>query len=359
MEPEPTPPPPLRPARIPPLTLHVIRYLILTVMVGFGLYLLLPQIAGLEKSIDTVRALPPALVVLAALMQIGNYGGTGLMMSTLAELVDSRIAIIRGTIIAVAAASVGLIAGGTVGNTAITYRWARGSGVRRLGAALCATIPLLLIHLTLLSVSVVGLISLFFIGQLTVIEVVGFAVVLVILVIIIGIVLYGMARPAGLKARAMPWVARYHLRRHQPFEPADVDDFVDQLVNTGLVLRKGWHGPAAGAVVNIVFDMATLYLLFLAAGYRVPVGVLLAGYGLPLLVGRLPIVPGGVGVVEATMTAIFVALGAPPDATLIATLGYRLFSFWLPTLLGFPLAVYLQRVARPPAEPGNGQTAAA
>jgi len=70
-------------------------------------------------------------------------------------------------------------------------------------------------------------------------------------------------------------------------------------------------------------------------------------------------VPGGVGVVEATMTAIFVALGAPPDATLIATLGYRLFSFWLPTLLGFPLAVYLQRVARPPAEPGNGQTAAA
>lgn len=359
MEPEPTPPPPLRPARIPPLTVHVLRYLILIVMAGFGLYLLLPQIAGLEESFRTVEGLPPGLVILAALMQIGNYGGTGLMMYALAELVDSRIAIARGTIIAVAAASVGLVAGGTVGNTAITYRWVRGSGVRRLGAALCATIPLFLIHLMLLFVSVVGLVSLFFIGELTVIEVSGFALVLVILLLIIGIVLFGMARPGSLKMRAMPWVALYHKRRHQPFDPRDVDDFVDQMVNTGLVLRKGWHGPAAGAVVNIVFDMATLYLLFLAAGYQVPLGVLLAGYGLPLLVGRLPIVPGGVGVVEATMTAIFVALGAPADATLIATLGYRLFSFWLPTLLGFPLAVYLQRVARPPAEPGNGQTAAA
>ena len=83
----------------------------------------------------------------------------------------------------------------------------------------------------------------------------------------------------------------------------------------------------------------------------------LPGYGLPSLVGRLPIVPGGVGIVEATMTAIFVALGAPPDATLIATLGYRLFSFWVPTFLGFPLALYLQRVARPPVDAGNSQAA--
>ena len=166
METEPTPPP-LRPARIPPVTIHILRFLVLIITVGFGLHLLLPQIAGLEKSVDSVRALPPALVALAALMQVGNYGGTGLMMYSLAALVGSRLSVIRGTIISVAGASVGLVAGGTVGNSAVTYRWVRGSGTRRLGAALCATIPLLLIHLMLLLVSVIGLVSLFFIGELT------------------------------------------------------------------------------------------------------------------------------------------------------------------------------------------------
>ena len=356
METEPTPPP-LRPARIPPVTIHILRFLVLIITVGFGLHLLLPQIAGLEKSVDSVRALPPALVALAALMQVGNYGGTGLMMYSLAALVGSRLSVIRGTIISVAGASVGLVAGGTVGNSAVTYRWVRGSGTRRLGAALCATIPLLLIHLMLLLVSVIGLVSLFFIGELTAVEVAGFTLVLVILILIFAMALYGMYRPDSLKRRATPWVARYHAWRRQPFDPGDVEDFVDQLVNTGLVLRKGWHGPAVGAVVNIFFDIATLYILFLAAGYQLPIGVALAGYGLPLLVGRLPIVPGGVGIVEATMTAIFVALGAPPDATLIATLGYRLFSFWVPTFLGFPLALYLQRVARPPVDAGNSQAA--
>ena len=355
MEPESTPTLPLRPARIPPLTMHVVRFVVLGIMVGFGLHLLLPQIAGLQDSVDHVRRLPPWLVVLAALMQVGNYGGTGLMMRALVQLVDNRLSVTRGGLIAVAAASVGLVTGGTVGNSAVTYRWVRGSGVRRLGAALCATLPLLLIHLALLLVSLIGLVSLFFIHQLTAIEVAGFAVVLALLVALIGLAIFGMARPARLIALATPWAARYHAWRGQPFDPRDVADHVDQLVNVALVLRRDWPGPALGAVVNLVADLATLYLLFLAAGYRVPVGVLLAGYGLPLLVGRLPIVPGGVGVVEATMTAIFASFGAPARATLIAVLGYRLFSFWVPTLLGFPLALYLQRVTRQPDPPAGSQ----
>ncbi len=356
--PEPQAPPalPLRPARIPPPTIHIVRFVVLGIMVGFGLHLLLPQIAGLQDSVDHVRRLPPGLVILAALMQLGNYGGTGLMMGALVKMVGGRLDIARGAIISVAAASVGLITGGTVGNSAVTYRWVRGSGVRRLGAALCATLPLLLIHLALLLVSLIGLVSLFFIHQLTAIEVAGFAVVLVLLVAIIGLALYGMARPARLIDLATPWFARYHTWRGQPFDPRDVAGHVDQLVNVALVLRRRWGGPALGAVVNLAADVTTLYLLFLATGYRVPVGVLLAGYGLPLLVGRLPLVPGGVGVVEATMTAIFASFGAPARATLIAVLGYRLFSFWLPTLLGFPLALYLQRVTRQPADAPNVTT---
>ena len=54
-----------------------------------------------------------------------------------------------------------------------------------------------------------------------------------------------------------------------------------------------------GAFLNISFDMMTLYFLFVVAGFPVSVGVLLTGYGVPLLLGRMAfLVPGGVGVVE-------------------------------------------------------------
>ncbi|MBP6786350.1 MAG: UPF0104 family protein [Candidatus Promineofilum sp.] len=353
MDPNPTRQPELRPARIPAFSIHLLRFIVMVVMVGLGVRLLLPQIADLEDAVTTIRAMPLWLVGIAALGQVGNYGGAGVMMATLAGLVDSRLPLLRGTIIAIAASSIGLVAGGTVGNTAITYRWVRGSGVRRLGAALCATIPLLLIVLALLLVAMVGLINLLLVHQLNAVEVAGFVAVLVMLGVLAAVVFYGMAHPPWLTARVTPILVRYYAWRRRPFAPEDAVDYVNKLINTGIVLRRGWHGPAAGAVINITSDIFTLYILFLAAGYRVSPGLLLAGYGLPLLVGRLPLVPGGVGVVEATMTAVFIGLGAPPHATVVATLGYRLFSFWIPTLLGFPLALYLQHVARPPEETPN------
>jgi hypothetical protein len=46
------------------------------------------------------------------------------------------------------------------------------------------------------------------------------------------------------------------------------------------------------------------------------------------------------------MTAIYVSLGAPTDVTVVVILIYRMISFWIPTLLGFPLALYLQLTAQ-------------
>jgi len=94
--------------------------------------------------------------------------------------------------------------------------------------------------------------------------------------------------------------------------------------------------------------MLTLFFLFLAAGHAINPGVLLAGYGLPLLLGKMAfVVPGGVGVVEGSMAALYNGLGVPDAVTVVVVLGYRLVSFWIPSLSGFPIAVYLQRSSRP------------
>ena len=93
-----------------------------------------------------------------------------------------------------------------------------------------------------------------------------------------------------------------------------------------------------------------LYFLFLAAGHPVNAAVLLTGYGLPLLFGRAAfILPGGVGIVEGSMAAIYTTLGVPDALSVVVVLGYRLISFWLPSLLGFLAVFILQRTKGRPA----------
>ena len=92
--------------------------------------------------------------------------------------------------------------------------------------------------------------------------------------------------------------------------------------------------------------MLTLYALFIAAGHPVSLGVLLTGYGLPLLLGKISFLPGGVGIVEATMAALYGGLGVPSGVTVVVILIYRLLSFWLPLLLGFPIMLYLQHTIK-------------
>ena len=48
----------------------------------------------------------------------------------------------------------------------------------------------------------------------------------------------------------------------------------------------------------------------------------------------VPITPGGLGFVEAGLTTVLVLAGASTDEAILATLIYRLFSFWLPAPIG-------------------------
>ena len=108
--------------------------------------------------------------------------------------------------------------------------------------------------------------------------------------------------------------------------------------------KDSWQRPLLGAVINTGFDMLTLYFFFIAEGYPVGPEILLVGYGLPLFLERWPLLPGGVGVVESTMVALYTGLGVPGSIAVVAVLSYRMFSFWIPTFIGFPIAFYLQRV---------------
>jgi uncharacterized membrane protein YbhN (UPF0104 family) len=92
--------------------------------------------------------------------------------------------------------------------------------------------------------------------------------------------------------------------------------------------RPVWALAFAFAAANWLWDCLTLALCFLAVGEGVPWQGLLLAYGAAQLAVNIPITPGGLGVVEGSLTIALVAYGGPKEATVAAVVLYRLISFW-------------------------------
>ena len=70
--------------------------------------------------------------------------------------------------------------------------------------------------------------------------------------------------------------------------------------------------------------------------------VLLAFFAAQLL-GTLPLTPGGLGFVEAGLTGTLALAGVAAGSAVLATLAYRLVSFWLPIPAGGVAAILHRR----------------
>ena len=82
-------------------------------------------------------------------------------------------------------------------------------------------------------------------------------------------------------------------------------------------------------------DLACLVSAFAAVGEPVPWHGLLLAYGVAQIVAVLPIVPGGLGLMEGSLAVILVGYGASRVAALAAVLVYRLVSYWLAIAVGW------------------------
>jgi len=86
---------------------------------------------------------------------------------------------------------------------------------------------------------------------------------------------------------------------------------------------------------NWVLDCGCLCLAFLAVGAPVPWHGLLLAYGAGQLAANLPVTPGGLGVVEGSMTIALVAFGGELATTATAVLLYRVLSYWVELPVGW------------------------
>jgi hypothetical protein len=104
------------------------------------------------------------------------------------------------------------------------------------------------------------------------------------------------------------------------------------------VVGPRWKRSLVMTVGRWAFDYATLLAALAAVGSHArPSLVLLAFCGAQVL-AQIPVTPGGLGFVEAGLTAMLTLAGVSGGNAVLATLAYRLVSYWLPLPVG--LAAY-------------------
>lgn len=95
--------------------------------------------------------------------------------------------------------------------------------------------------------------------------------------------------------------------------------------------------PLMYALVANSTEIAAVYVVFVAFGHLVNVGAVILAYGIANFAGSISILPGGVGIYEALMTAVLLSTGIPPSVSLPIIITYRV----LNTILQIPPGYYL------------------
>ena len=189
----------------------------------------------------------------------------------------------------------------------------------------------------------------------------------------------GAARPRGLRAvrrlrcrgarhwtRPLRWAGRVvqAVRNRVKRKAEPMTGLADRLVfernRIRDVLGKRWKAAMLLSSGRLAFDFGTLLATIRATGVKPNPSLVLLAYAVAGLLALIPITPGGLGIVEAGLSALLILAGVPGGDAVVATLAYRIISYWLPILVGpFAYLAFRLRYGQPRGGGGAGPALAA
>jgi uncharacterized membrane protein YbhN (UPF0104 family) len=245
--------------KIPRSILPIIEKIILLIVVALAIYYFFPKLSSFEETIHILRSLRLWAVLLAVIAQILRAWYGGYTLKECVNISDKKISTLQATLISLTSYSFGLVAGGMVGGTATTYRWVIVSGGDKEGASLGSIIPSLFLSFAFLIVSLIGVIVLFTINNLSAIQIISFILIAAFLAIIaVGLILIvkyqDKSEPIIIKVlsaiyklfkKELP-IAKFTREMHQLFKAWN------------RMADSGWKNPIVGSFLNVGFDILTV-----------------------------------------------------------------------------------------------------
>ena len=305
------------------------RFLLLALIIE---YLVVPQLAGPRKLAHLLTEVNPLLLLAGVGLEVGAWlSYTQLTRTVLPAQPRIRLftlARIQMTTLAVSHTA----PGGTATGTALGYRLMTQAGAagRDVGFALAAQgIGSAVVLNVILWIALIASIPVWGVSAVYLLA----AIVGLLLLVASGALLFFFTRGGDRVGAALeragsrlPFVDGAALRK-------EFEDVAGQLRRLEAD-RKHSALAVAWASANWLLDAASLEVFVGAFGHWVNPDGLLVAFGLANVLAVIPITPGGLGVVEATLTSLLVGFGTPRGVATLGVVAYRLINFWLPIPLG-------------------------
>ena len=168
-----------------------------------------------------------------------------------------------------------------------------------------------------------------------------------------GAVIMATDGPLVWVGRAVQVIRNRVLSKRQPLEGLP-ERLIEQRNVIRSVLGRQWWQATLLSVGRLGFDYLCLLFCVRAVGAHPRPALVLLAYAVAGVIGLVPITPGGIGIVEASLSGFLVLAGLTGAEAVLATLAYRLASYWLPMMAG-PVAYgvfrYRYRQDGPPVAP--------
>jgi uncharacterized protein (TIRG00374 family) len=315
------------------------RTLVWLTITAVSLYLVAPSLFEVLGSWNDVDRLAPAWLVAMALLQGASLACLWALQRTAIHVHDWRPVItsqLAGNALSKVAPG-----GGAVG-AALQYKMlvqAKVQKARAVAGLTAANLLTLAVVLALPVLTVPVLLGGGVNASLVEAAIVGLAVFTALFVV--SALLLALDAPLAWVGLTIQRI-RNRLRRGAPPLVGLPDRLLHERDRILATLGPRWKRALAATVGRWAFDYGTLLAALAAVGSTPRPALVLLAFCTAQVLAQIPVTPGGLGFVEAGLTATLALAGVSPGAAVLATFAYRLFSYWLMLPLGL-LGVVLHR----------------
>jgi len=333
------------PAAVPELRASR-RWLVLAGLAGVGVLAFLITRADLQRLVDTARGISPARLLLPVLATLGSYLTMARSYQGIAAAAGwnfpfgdmCRITLVANT------ANYLLSTAGLSGFALRMYLFRR-RGTPTSIAVIISLVQTLLTNLVLLVFVIAGFVLLLFSHNLMGRELLVATTLLLgfsALVLVTSIVVLHRNWRRGILFRCTHLLDRALARLTPQRRPQRLTLMrFQRTLHVGLdFLLERPHEmlvPTLYIFLDWIFTLLVLYTSFVAIGYPIAMTHVIAGFAIGMFCSLVSLVPGGLGVLEGSMAAVFASLNVPLEHAVVAVLIFRAAYYGLPVLASLPL----------------------
>ena len=311
-------------------------------VLGLAAFAAIFAVADLHELWAVLQRADPWLLTLPFLFMLASYVTMARSYQGIAEAAGCRVALLEMLKITLVANSMNyLVSTGGLSGFAVRLYFFTRLGVSSQTAVVISLAQTFLTNCTLLVFVLIGFAYVFrnssLHGSALVVTVV-LLVLFLLLAVIAALLLFNprlRRRTLFRLAQMTHWLlhrvrpgkapARTHIWRYQ----FNLNRGIDFLVSRKEAMLK----PLFYIGLDWLFTILILYSAFLSVGYSIALSHVIVGFAVGIVLSFASLIPGGLGVMEGSMAAVFASMQVPFETAVVAVLLFRVAYYLVPLLI--------------------------